>query len=531
MDLVALARVMLLPGDDLSLAAVLRSPLVGLSEETLFRLAHGRNGSLWEALGNAADADNRAARARLEAWRAEADWRDPHAFFARILGPESGRLAFMRRLGAEAEDVLDEFLAQALAYERTSTPSLQGFLAWLESAPTEITRDNEVLRDEVRVMTVHGAKGLEADIVFLVDTGSAPVHAGHDPRVVALGDETDETAPPLVWMRGSRAMPDAVRQRLEVLRRRDAEEYRRLLYVAMTRARDRLYVCGTKKQSTDPAAGWHALVSTALEPESRQIVADGDLVALEWRAEDSGVAQTRKEKQYVMDLAEIPAWARRAAPPASAAAARLAPSTALRLGEDPDFVAGPPSSEQRVGPESALLRGRLIHRLLQSLPDHPPARRRAVGAAYLEAIAPAVDGAAMLDEVVAMLDDPRFAPLFAAGSRAEVDVAGQITLRAGTTAVSGRIDRVAVTGDRVFIVDYKTNRPAPRRLAEVPEGYVVQLSLYRHILEQLYADRPITAAVLWTDIPLLMEIPSRLLDDALSSAIATHSAALQEVTC
>ena len=522
MDLMALARVVLLPGDDLSLAALLKSPLIKLSEEALFRLAHGRAGSLWQALASATDADACAARARLEAWRAEADWREPHAFFAHILGPERGRLAFMRRLGAEAVDVLDEFLAQALAYERNNTPSLQGFLAWLESAPTEIIRDSEMLRDEVRVMTVHGAKGLEADIVFLVDTGSAPVHAGHDPNVIALGDDADEIVPPLVWMRGRRAMPKAAKERLDALRLRDAEEYRRLLYVAMTRARDRLYVCGTKKQSTDPGAGWHALVSNALAPESRRVEVDGELVALEWHAESAGMAKKRQEKQYAMDLAEVPAWARRAAPTAGASATQLTPSTALRLGDDQDFAAVASSSDAPAEPVGALVRGRLIHRLLQSLPDHPAERRRSVGAAYLAAIAPEVDGAAMLDEVMALLKDPRLTPLFAAGSRAEVEIAGRIALPGGAAEISGRIDRLAVTDGHVFIVDYKTNRPAPRRLEDAPEAYVVQLSLYRHILERLYPDRPVTAALLWTDIPFLMEIPSRLLDEAVSTLIATE---------
>jgi len=525
MDLMALARVVLLPSDDLSLAALLKSPLIGLSEEALFRLAHGRTGSLWEALASATDADACAARSRLEAWRAEADWREPHAFFAHILGPERGRLAFMHRLGAEAEDVLDEFLAQALSYERNNTPSLQGFLAWLESAPTEIIRDSEMLRDEIRVMTVHGAKGLEADIVFLVDTGSAPVHSGHDPNVIALGDDTDDAAP-LVWMRGRRAMPDAVKKRLEALRLRDAEEYRRLLYVAMTRARDRLYVCGTKKKSTDSATGWHALVSNALAPESRRLESDGELVALEWRAENAGTAKKRQEKQYVMDLPEIPAWAECDAPPASPGATQLAPSTALHLDEDPDFAAAPSSSDSTIEPAGALVRGRLIHRLLQSLPEHPSERRRAVGAAYLAAIAPQVDGAAMLDEVMALLDDRRLAPLFAAGSRAEVEIAGRIALPGGAAEISGRIDRLAVADGQVFIVDYKTNRPAPRRLEDVPETYVAQLSLYRHVLESLYPDRPVTAALLWTDVPVLMEIPSQLLDEAAATLIAAESADL-----
>ena len=251
MDLMALGRVMILPEDDLSLAALLKSPLIGLDEEQLFTLAHQRKGSLWDALGAAAAATGEpysAARSRLEAWRSFADYLDPYAFFARVLGPDHGRKDFYRRLGAEAEDVLDEFLAQALAFADTHTPSLEGFLAWLETSQTEIKRDAELLRNEVRVMTVHGAKGLEADVVFLVDNGTIPVHPTHDPKVLAIAEETEAVAhPPLVWMRSSKVMPKVVADRVEAVRQKSAEEYRRLLYVGMTRARDRLIICGTRK--------------------------------------------------------------------------------------------------------------------------------------------------------------------------------------------------------------------------------------------------------------------------------------------
>jgi ATP-dependent helicase/nuclease subunit A len=286
MDLMALGRVMLLPEDDLSLAALLKSPLIGASEDDLFALAHGRGGTLWDALGLAA-AGKRVpfveARARLDEWRRLADHLDPHAFFARVLGPDGGRRRMLARLGTEADDVLDEFLAQALAYERAHIPSLEGFLAFLGAAKTEIRRDPDTQRDEVRVMTVHGAKGLEAEIVFLVDTGAMPVHPSHDPKIVSLRDDRDGSISPLVWMRSTKVMPKAVRQRVEALRELAREEYRRLLYVAMTRARDRLYVTGTlKERATDQVGGWYALVRKALESDCTQIeTAEGPV--LEWR--------------------------------------------------------------------------------------------------------------------------------------------------------------------------------------------------------------------------------------------------------
>ncbi len=518
MDLMALGRVMLLPEDDLSLAAVLKSPLIGLSEETLFGLAHGRKASLWESLGGAADEASRTARARLDAWRAEADWRDPFSFYARLLGPEGGRKAFLGRLSAEAEEVLDEFLAQALAYERANTPSLQGFLAWLDAAPTDIKRDTDMLRDEVRVMTVHGAKGLEAEIVFLVDTGSAPIHASHDPRVVALAEDTDAATPaPLVWMRGRRAMPPVVAERLDAIRRASEEEYRRLLYVGMTRVRDRLYVCGTRKRFTDVLRGWHGLVRSALEAESHRVEEGDVLVALEWR---------RREEEWSLPLAiaesdkpapaALPGWLDWPVSPTPDAARRVAPSAILRL-DDPQERLPMTLLPDEPSRRAAMARGRVVHRLLQSLPEHPPATRRMVGERFLAAIAPKFDPA-ILDRILSILDDPGFAPLFLPGSRAEVDIAGKVAIAGGEALVSGRIDRLAVSPESILIVDYKTDRHPPADIAAVPPGYVAQLATYARILRTLYPDRAVRAALLWTESPALMEIPAAMMA-AMDSAI------------
>jgi ATP-dependent helicase/nuclease subunit A len=532
MDLVALGRVMLLPEDDLSLAALLKSPLVGLCEEALLRVAHGRPGSLWDALGAAEDEVANRARAILEDWRARADWQDPYAFFAGILGPDGGRQALMRRLGTEAEDVLDEFLAQALAFRRVKTPSLQGFLAWIESATTDIKRDTDMLRDEVRVMTVHGAKGLEAEIVFLVDTGAAPVHAGHDPKIVALGDDHVEAAPaPLVWMRGRKAMPDTVAAHLDRLRLRAADEYRRLLYVAMTRARDRLYVCGTRKRTSDAEGGWHGLIHTALEADSRRVEdSEGALVALEWGTSESKASRKSELIQKVADKSPLPDWAGRPALPPGPAEKRLAPSSALRLGDEAELPRNSPITRRGEAVDgSALQRGRLIHRLLQSLPDHPSDERRAVAEHFIVSTAPEIDASSILTEVMAVLDDPLFAPLFTPGSRAEVEIAGRIALGQGEAVVSGRIDRLAVTGEHVFIVDYKTNRAAPRRIEDVPRELIAQLALYRKVLAAVYPDRSVVAALLWTEIPAFMEIPARMLDEAESAIVDSDIRAMQDM--
>jgi ATP-dependent helicase/nuclease subunit A len=525
MDLIALGRIMLLPEDDLALAGLLKSPLVGLDENQLFTLAHGRGRkTLWAALGEAAATDTGAfagARAKLDAWRVQAARLDPYAFYAGILGADGGRAKVLRRLGAEAEDVLDEFLAQALAFEEANTPSLEGFLAWLESADTDVRRDTDSMRDEVRVMTVHGAKGLEAPIVFLVDNGSQPVHPNHDPKIVSLADDRDGTPSPLVWVRSARTAPAAVKERIDALRADAEDEYRRLLYVAVTRACDRLYICGTEKQvgDRDRPKRWHNVIMAALGGDCVETADDHGRAVFEWRPPAGVVAKAKGRQEAMVLPPRQPPWLSRPAPAAPPAVRRITPSTAFSGDGPPPLRA----TLRPAGPEATLAaeRGRLVHRLLQSLPDIAPDQWREIGRRFVAAMAAAApwtaaDREALLEGTLAVLAHPGFAPVFAPGSRAEVEIAGRI----GSAMLSGRIDRLAVAEDRVLIVDYKTNRPAPASLADAPHDYVRQLALYRAVLRRLYPGRPVEAAILWTDRPALMEIPSVLLDVAEMEAAA-----------
>ena len=526
MDLMALGRAVLLPEDDLTLAALLKSPLVGLDEDAIYELAQGRTGALWDSLWAKAATRPDFARAKvlIDGWRAEADWRDPHAFFARILGPGGGRKAFLRRLGPEAEDVLDEFLAQALAFERTNVPSLEGFLAWLDAGDAEIKRDTDTLRDEVRVMTVHGAKGLEADVVFLVDNGTAPHAAGvHDPRLLSLREGYNPDNPgPIVWNRSIKHLPQRVRAVLEGWRERSREEYRRLLYVGMTRARDRLIVCGIVKQPLNVDTRWHALVSDALAPELSPItIADGS-EAFEWRAEVRSAITPPAAADAATVKTELPLWATAPAPAAPTGLKRITPSS-IAAEDDAPEAWRPPRSEflVRSDPKAtkARDRGRLVHRLLQSLPDIEPSRREDAGVRFLAAFADKKlwskeDRATLLSEVLAVMAAPSFAYAFAAGSRAEVEIAGRVLTTGGEATVAGRIDRLAVTDGNVLVIDYKTNRPAPK---EAPLEYLRQLAVYRALLRRIYPGKEVTAALLWTDGPTLMPIADDVLNRAESN--------------
>ena len=275
-DLMNLADALLLPQDDLALAVALKSPLFGLSDDDLFKIAWQRKGSLRAALAERAAADGRLRDAlwRLEQCERRFASETPFAFYAWLLGGDGGRARILRRLGHEANDALDEFLELALNYERKAPASLQGFMAWLRTADLEVKRDMEISRDEVRVMTVHGAKGLEASVVFLVDTTTSPSDTQRLKLINLPQGNADPHAPGVVVWAGRKAEdPPAVVAARAAMIGDTEDEYRRLLYVAMTRAADRLIVGGClpgNMRSVRPLS-WYDLITKGLAGSALQL--------------------------------------------------------------------------------------------------------------------------------------------------------------------------------------------------------------------------------------------------------------------
>jgi ATP-dependent helicase/nuclease subunit A len=507
MDLIAAGNFVLMPEDDLTLATVLRSPFIGLSEEQLFDLAHDRKDqTLWDAL--------RARRGVCEAFEdatviltdllARADTVPPYEFFARLLGPLRGRRKLLARLGADANDPIDEFLALAQQFERAHPPGLQGFLHWLGASQTQIKRDLEQGAGAVRVMTVHGAKGLEAPIVYLPDTCSMP-DGKLAPKLIPVADENF-----LVWpVRKENDDPEtaAMRERAVLAQ---VYEYRRLLYVAMTRAKDWLFIGGYRGRNKLPDGCWYTLIETALRPLAEP-------VALPWgqdglrifRAGDPDVqSPTTTISQRTLAL---PDWAHRPAPPEPTPQRPLAPS---RLGVDDTLARSPRYSAT---PQDRFRRGRLIHLLLQYLPDIAEARRAAAARRYLSQKNFALSEPAIEDivaQAMTVLAFPDFAPVFGPGSRAEVSIAGLVPAMGRGAAISGQIDRLLVTGQEILVVDYKTHRAAPISPDDVPKIYVQQMAAYRAALRMIYPNHRVRCALIWTDIPLLMPLAEAQLDDA-----------------
>jgi ATP-dependent helicase/nuclease subunit A len=504
-DLVALGRFLLLPEDDLTLATVLKGPLVGLGEEALFDLAwpRGEGEPLWHALRDRAAGDEAfdAAYRFLSAFMARADFVPPYELYAEVLSARGGRRMILSRLGPDAADPIDEFMAGTLEFERTHAPSLQGFLAWLERGEVEIKRDLEqATRDEVRVMTVHGSKGLQAPIVFLPDTT----------RVPTRGDELLWTADGLMLWPPRAAHREHVAEAARAAAAQAREqEYRRLLYVAMTRAEDRLYVCGWRGRNNPSEGNWHQLVTDGLAARKD---AESATAPVGPEAEAIRLANPQERPPEIQDAARgfrpeaviPPGWVHRPAPTEEVPPRPLSPSRS-------DEAEPPTRSPLGDDRGAAFRRGILIHRLLQTLPDLPAETRRRAAADYLARPTHGLDEAAQAEiasAVLAVLDDTGFAALFGPGSRAEVPVAGRI----GDRVISGQLDRLVVAGGEVRIVDYKSNRPAPVAADSVPPLYLRQMAAYRAVVSKVYPYSTVTCAILWTDGPVLMLLPPALLD-------------------
>lgn len=522
MDLLALGEALILPEDDLTLACVLKSPLIGLSEEALYSLAQGRapGVSLWQAVHQAAEHPGpaREAREALTHLLGRADFLPPHELYAEILGPLGGREKLLARLGPDAADPIEEFVSLTLAYDRSHPPSLQGFLHWVRSGAEDIKRDLEEGGSAVRVMTVHGSKGLQAPVVFLPDTRALPKQTD-----MLLWDTT--TTPPLVvWSPRAADREDWCSALAETAKRNQEREYRRLLYVALTRAEDRLYVCGWETQKPAGEGCWYALVEQALggygEPVDCPVLARIDTEA----ALPTTAILRLKSDQTAPPLApgatQLPEAAAAPLPPWITARPRPDPTPPRPLAPSRPVLENPPvrSPVSATAGEDALRfrRGRLVHRLLEHLPNAPAARRPALARAFLARPAWGLtpeQGEALAAETLAVLDHPDFAPLFGPGSRAEVLITGLV----GPHVVSGQVDRLLVTEEQVTIIDFKTNRPPPRRAEDVPEAYLFQMAAYRAVLRRLYPTHAIACVLLWTDGPFLTPLPEERLEAVLTA--------------
>ena len=520
-DLLALARFCLYPNDDLTLAELLRSPFCDIGEEGLYALAQGRDGHLWAVLAHRAGEHSAwaAAHAFLSWAQTCAAVLSPFDFYGRVLNRldaegRSMRARLLTRLGAEAADVIDAFMAQALGIERSGARVLETFVAAFGAVEVEIKREQDEAQGVVRVMTVHGAKGLEAPIVILPDTTTL-ARVANDPLF--------DVGSAFLW--APRADEDTAvvteaRQRRKQL---NTDESMRLLYVAMTRARDRLIVAGValgnRKAGLDEGSWYHLFARAFDEPAIKSGLRHIRLAGADIRRYGPDPGRAAIDETPAETQAAIPSWL--FAPPAKEARGlRFVSPSALAEGVAVDETASPLARRDGL---SRLRRGELIHRLLQLLPDIASSGRRMAAQTLLDrepGLTPAQRGE-MITAAFRVLDDDRFAAVFGPGSRGEVAVAGQAADLPPGMAVGGRLDRLVVEPNRVLVVDFKTNQPAPHTIDHTDPAYILQMAAYAAVLAEAFPGRAIEAALVWTDGPKLMAVPENMLAGALARLALT----------
>jgi ATP-dependent helicase/nuclease subunit A len=511
LDLMALGDVLLNPADDLQLGAVLRSPLFAVTDDDLMAIAGDRpdRQSLWQALATADLPSARDAHARLEAWRARLDLERPYDFFARILNAEGGLKRFHDRLGQEVDDVFAEFLDLALAHEQKPQPSLQGFLAEMRTRDVTIKRELSERAAGVRVMTVHGAKGLEAPIVILADATAKPATTQlNRPVYIAHAEGAGEVLVHLV------SKDDAIAGIGDIRRASSAhqlQEYWRRLYVAMTRAEDELYLTGALTASAKPDGSWYQVVASALEAHA--VVLDAPGAGLRFPRE-TPLPRAAKPAESTADLADAPLLL--SPLPRPALIPTLAPSRLMSHGPTLEGELLATAAEAVRDAETARRSGLALHALLQHLPTIPSALRPDIARRALLALWPeGVDEhAALAGTALSILSRPEFAELFGPDSRAEVPFLAEGTRKGAKVRFAGRIDRLVVRPDSVLILDFKSDSRPPDRLEDVPKAYLAQLGLYASVAGQLFPSARLEAAILWTRLESLLNFDSAALAEA-----------------
>lgn len=504
MDCIALAKFVRFPDDDLSLACVLRSPFIRLSEDQLMELALGRTSTLWAAVQNNCSPE---IIEWLKTAIQQSHTEKPFDFFDDILNrlcpfetDKSGWYSFVTCLGQDCIDPLDEFLSYCLSKEEDGVFSLEELITLIEKSDIEIKRDTEDGdkdgTNQVRIMTVHASKGLEAPIVFLPDTMAVP----NKSKVETLQWIKSVGQTPEIPLWASRTADGC--KFYQSLKNDDYDrmisEYLRLLYVALTRPKDRLYIMGEATAFNLNPYCWYNLIYDAFQKLPHQ--RDGDVLRLQ-NNNMAGVPDTATVKHSQNPVInQLPDWiSKTIVDDTPRQRIMIQPS---KLEESYDRAKSPLDGDETY----RFKRGILTHKLFQILPELPVHSREAAAIAFLSRMAHGIPRdiqTSIISETLKILNDAVFADVFGENSMAEVPVSGDL---GDGRMISGQIDRLVIGHNKILIVDFKTNRPSPRYPDDIPTSYKNQLKAYKTALSKIFPDRDIACALLWTDQPLLMPI-------------------------
>jgi ATP-dependent helicase/nuclease subunit A len=502
-DLIALLSFMVTPEDDLSLAATLRSPLFRLTEGDLFRLAHGRVGYLWQEVRRQKDSHLQAFN-MLDDMLKQVDFQRPYELLERILTKHKGREHLIARLGHEAEDGIDALLTQAMQYEQTEAPSLTGFLGWMSKDESDIKRQMDTRSSEIRVMTVHGAKGLESPIVVLPDTSKR-----NPPKLAEIQNLENGLA---VWKSARATCPPMLQNAMDAKQLFLEQERMRLLYVALTRAENWLIVCGAGNPGEERES-WYMHVAAGLDQLGTvDVKFENETIrrfeAHEWAKGEAALAVSDEAPPVT-----LPQWALDPAPSPKKKSDVINPS---KLGGEKVIDGAGQGRDE----ESALRHGRQLHALLELLPTADKSNWAKLAAQILNSNSEPYDEAEnieLLAEATTILENPDLAFIFTSSSLAEVEITAQME----PGVLFGVIDRLVITETKILAVDFKSNLSVPALLAEVPLGYLRQMGAYAAGLAQIYPDHKIETAILWTKPATLMRLPHELVTDAFLEVTAS----------
>ncbi|MEO0911581.1 MAG: 3'-5' exonuclease, partial [Pseudomonadota bacterium] len=488
-DLLSLLRFLATEADDLALAEVLRSPLAGLTEPELYRLAHPREGTLWRALRHSPHTE---ITAQLTALRNQADFLRPFELLHRTLTTHGGRARLTARLGAEAEDAIDALMDLALQYDTVEAPTLTGFLEWIEATEAEVKRQLDSATNQIRVMTIHGAKGLEAPIVILPQTHD-PTRGTKTPPLLASDKGVFPSIP-------ASERPKALAPVEEDRKARALEEAWRLLYVGLTRAESWLIVCGGGPRKEDPEIEWYSAVEAAMQVVGRPD-GEGYTLSHDWHLQATAPAPAQPAAPA------LPSWANAPGPKPPPAPEIIAPSRA----DGAHALSGAEGDAS----EEAMARGTALHALLEALAETPDLADTAAAKLLTDPLIDAAAHPALLAEARATRNAPELAWIWQADALTEVPVAGR-TAALGGRILRGRIDRL-ITAPEIWAIDFKSNRTVPGSPDSIPEALIAQMALYHAALVEIFPGTPVHTALLWTANQSLMEIPHNIVTDWLQT--------------
>ena len=484
-DLISLLKFVLFNYDDLSLAEVLKSPLYNLTDDDLFDLCFNRKDeTLFSRLS-----ESEKYKDITNDLKYLIDFSKtalPFEFFDYVLKVQNKRKNFISRLGVEVVDVLNGFLSQCLSYDNLKLgKSLSDFYEWFSLNDVEIKRNMEQVNNTVRIMTVHSSKGLEAPVVFLYNANE--VLSSSRDRILWSEDF------PMYKTSNFKTSGKIFSDMLDTENTANQEEFYRLLYVAMTRARDRLYVIGSENNSKN-ARTWYSCIKESLlsNPKHRiekntninfapDVFTDDDFVIL---GENDTGEISKTETVISKNFETLPEFFNEKVDDIPPYNIDIVPTSPL-------------SQNDENNTENALSRGTIIHKLLEYISKFNGDDIEKFIDFYLSKTK-IEDKDFIKNNILKLYNNSEYNFIFKNKNLSETEI---ITSENNISKIL-RVDKIVFNNDEIWIIDYKTDK----QTESVPSAYKKQLDKYKTAIAKIYPDKKIHTAILWINDLKLSEI-------------------------